>query len=141
MWICIPKYWFTLFCREKFLSRIYALFGVPFTGLKNVVAYQQWQLWGMLIPIILIIGVLLVDNRPIPEAGAVAEEPENDREEVKDKFIKKLNWFYSNSEHLMLYEKKCVFVQPWILERSKMVLLFISSVENCWWLVTPNLKI
>ena len=48
MWICIPKYWFTLFCREKFLSRIYALFGVPFTGLKNMVAYQKWQLSGML---------------------------------------------------------------------------------------------
>ena len=28
------KYWFTLFCRKKFLSQIYALFGVPFTGLK-----------------------------------------------------------------------------------------------------------
>ena len=48
MWICIPKYWFTLFCRENFLSQIYALFGVPFTGLKNMVAYQKWQLSGML---------------------------------------------------------------------------------------------
>ena len=22
-------------------------FGVPFTGLKNMVAYQKWQIWGM----------------------------------------------------------------------------------------------
>ena len=47
MWSCIPKYWFTLFCRKKFLSRIHALCGVPFTGLKNMVAYQKWQIWGM----------------------------------------------------------------------------------------------
>ena len=49
MWICIPKYLFTLFCREKFLSQIYALFGVPFTGLKNMVAYQKWQSSGMVV--------------------------------------------------------------------------------------------
>ena len=30
-----------------FLSQIYAFFGVPFRGLKNMVAYQKWQIWGM----------------------------------------------------------------------------------------------
>ena len=29
------------FVAMLFLSRIYALFGVPFTGLKNLVAYQK----------------------------------------------------------------------------------------------------
>ena len=31
----------------QFLSRIYALFGVPFTGQINMVAYRKWQIWGM----------------------------------------------------------------------------------------------
>ena len=35
------------FVARQFLSRIYAFFGVPFRGLKNMVAYQKWQIWGM----------------------------------------------------------------------------------------------
>ena len=31
------------------LSRIYALFGAPFTGLITVVVPQTWQIWGMVL--------------------------------------------------------------------------------------------
>ena len=37
------------FVAMLFLSRIYALFGVPFTGLKNLVLYQKLQIWGMFV--------------------------------------------------------------------------------------------
>ena len=47
MWTFILKYKFTLCCRKAFLARIYALVGVPFPGQKKMVAYKEWQIWGM----------------------------------------------------------------------------------------------
>ena len=38
------KFSFTLYCREKILFQIHALFGVLFTGLKSMVVYQKGQI-------------------------------------------------------------------------------------------------
>ena len=35
--------------RCNFRREFTHFFGVPFTGLKNMVAYQKWQIWGMCI--------------------------------------------------------------------------------------------
>ena len=48
MLICIPKYWFTLFCRETiFVANSLTFLAYLFSGLKNMVVYQKWQLSGM----------------------------------------------------------------------------------------------
>ena len=38
---------YAVLSRGKFCREFTHFFGVPFTGLKNVVAYQKWQLSGM----------------------------------------------------------------------------------------------
>ena len=42
---------YAVLSRCNFCRKFTHFFGVPFTGLKNMVAYQKWQIWGMKIPI------------------------------------------------------------------------------------------
>ena len=45
MWICISKYWFTLFCCEAiFVANLNIFLAYLLT---NMVAYQKLQIWGM----------------------------------------------------------------------------------------------
>ena len=48
MWILLPNIYLQCFAGRKFLSQVDALFGGLFTGSKNVVVYQKWQIWGMM---------------------------------------------------------------------------------------------
>ena len=49
---CIPEYQFTLFCGEaNFCRKFMHFFCKLSNGLKDEVAYQKWQIWGMLTPL------------------------------------------------------------------------------------------
>ena len=38
---------YAVLSRCNFCRKFTHFFGVPFTGLKSMVAYQKWQIWGM----------------------------------------------------------------------------------------------
>ena len=41
---------YAVLSRGNFCRDFTHFFGVPFTGLKNMVVYQKWQIWGMNTP-------------------------------------------------------------------------------------------